>query len=131
MNRWKDWIEQGRLNLKAARNSLQMGDFAWACFMAHQSAEATLKGLHQRFGQVVWGHSIAELLYGLPEPIKVSEELLEKARKLDLYYIPTRYPDAHPSGPAGVHYDEKDAEEAIKIAEEIVRFCEYEDLENR
>jgi HEPN domain-containing protein len=131
MNRWKDWIEQGKLNLRAARNSLQMGDFAWACFMAHQSAEAALKGLHQRLGQVAWGHSIAELLHGLPEPIKVSEELLEKARKLDLYYIPTRYPDAHPSGPAGVHYNSKDAEEAISFAEEIVRFCGDEDLEDR
>ncbi len=131
MNRWKDWIEQGKLNLRAAKNSLKMGDFAWACFAAHQAGDSALKGLHQCLGQVAWGHSLVDLLKGLPETVEVSEQLLEKARILDRFYIPTRYPDAHPSGPAGIHYSEKEAKEAISFGEEIVRFCESESMENR
>lgn len=131
MNRWKDWIEQGKLNLRAAKNSLKMGDYAWACFAAHQAGESALKGLHQRLGQIAWGHSLVDLLQGLPQTVRVSGELIQKAGLLDRFYIPTRYPDAHPSGPAGTHYGEKDAEEAIEIGEEIVRFCESESMENR
>ena len=88
MNRWKNWIEQGSLNLRAARNSLQIGDFAWTCFMAHQSAEATLKGLHQRLGQVVWGDSIADLLYALPEPMKVSEGAFGEGKGIGFILYP-------------------------------------------
>ncbi|MBC7327768.1 HEPN domain-containing protein [bacterium] len=131
MNRWRDWIEQGKLNLRAAKNSLKAGDFAWACFAAHQAGEAALKGLHLRLGQIAWGHSLMDLLSALPEDIKVSPELMGKAGILDRLYIPTRYPDAHPSGPASIHYRAEDAEEALAIAEEIVRFCESESLADR
>ncbi len=123
-------MEQARINLRSARNSLLMGDYSWACFIAHQAGDAALKGLHQRFGQIAWGHSLADLIYELPEEISGKEEIIEKGKKLDRFYIPTRYPDAHPSGAAGARYGREDAEEAIRIAEEIVRFCEDKSLEN-
>jgi len=71
---------------------------------------------------IAWGHSVYELLENLPEDSKPPLELIEKAKTLDKYYIPTRYPDAHPQGPAFKFYTKKEAEEAIKICEEVIDF---------
>nr|WP_246110726.1 HEPN domain-containing protein [Thermosediminibacter litoriperuensis] len=52
--------------------------------------------MHLYLGQEAWGHVIARLLKDLPEGICVKEELIEKAKVLDNFYIPARYPDSHP-----------------------------------
>ncbi len=39
-------------------------------------------------------------------------------------YIPTRYPDAHPAGPAARHYTRLEAEEALTLAQTILAFVE-------
>ncbi|WP_135255779.1 HEPN domain-containing protein [Thermus caldilimi] len=124
MNRARDWVEQARYNLRHAIGSLGLEDYAWACFASQQAAEAALKGLHLARGQVAWGHSIQDLLGGLPGEIEVPEELLEAAKVLDKYYIPTWYPDAHPAGPAARAYTRGEAEEAIRLAEKVLRFVE-------
>lgn len=123
MNRAKDWFEQAKDDLKHAKNSLKIGDYGWACFASQQAAEKAVKALYMKNNSVAWGHSITELLEGLPEEIKPDEKLIEKAKILDKYYIPTRYPNAHPSGPAYKFYTKKEAEEAIKICEEVIDFC--------
>jgi len=123
MNRSKDWFEQAQADLKHARNSLEDGDYAWACFAAQQSAEKALKALHMKKNSIAWGHSAYELLETLPEGTKPDARLIEKAKKLDKYYIPTRYPNAHPSGPAYKYYTREEAEEAIRICEEVISFC--------
>lgn len=61
---------------------------------------------------------------GFPEGLEVPEELLEAAKVLDKYYIPTRYPDAHPAGPAARHYTRGEAEEAVRLAKGILAFAE-------
>jgi len=66
MNRYRDWLEQARINLARAERSVDMSDHAWACFAAQQAAEAALRALHLRRGQVAWGHSIIDLLDTLP-----------------------------------------------------------------
>ena len=123
MNRARDWLEQARANLGHAERSLAFGDFAWACFAAQQAAEAALKALHLRLGQVAWGHSLLDLFEALPEAVQPPPELLDKARVLDKYYIPTRYPDAHPAGPAARHYTRGEAEAAVRLAAEVVNYC--------
>ena len=45
------------------------------------------------------------------------------ARELDRHYIPSRYPDAHPSGTPHEAYDEETSKRAIKAAEEVVYFA--------
>jgi HEPN domain-containing protein len=129
VNRWKDWPEQARLNHAHAEHSLHMGDYAWACFAAQQAAEAALKALHQRLGQVAWGHSVVDLLDALPQSAQAGGELAEKTKALDKYYIPTRYPDAHPAGPAARYYTEADAREAVRLAGAVVDYCERKSLE--
>jgi HEPN domain-containing protein len=65
-----------------------------------------------------------DLLAELPEKVVVPEELLEVAKVLDKYYIPTRYPDAHPAGPAARHYTRHEAQEALRLAAVILAFAE-------
>ncbi|MFQ6052025.1 MAG: HEPN domain-containing protein [Candidatus Hydrothermarchaeota archaeon] len=123
MNRSKDWFEQAKADLRHARNSLGSGDYAWACFAAQQSAEKAVKALYMKKNCIAWGHSVYELLENLSEDTKPEASLIEKAKKLDKYYIPTRYPNAHPSGPAYKYYTKEEADEAIRVCEEVIAFC--------
>ncbi|HSW11185.1 MAG TPA: HEPN domain-containing protein [Bacillota bacterium] len=129
MNRYRDWLEQAGYNLRYAEHGANAGYHAWACFAAHQAGEAALKGLHLRLGQVAWGHSLLDLLSSLPESVRPAASLLDNARILDKYYIPTRYPDAHPAGPASRHYSSDEAIQAICLAREVLDFCEGESVE--
>jgi len=55
-----------------------------------------VKGLHLYFGQEAWGHVIAQFSSELPEGVDIPPELCNKARVLDKFYFPTRYPNGHP-----------------------------------
>lgn len=119
-NRSQDWFSQAVRDLQQAWDSRQAGRHEWACFAAHQAAEKAVKALHLSLGQEAWGHVVARLLKELP--LEVPEELIETARVLDSYYIPTRYPNSHPEGPPFEHYGKLQSEEAIKYADTIVEF---------
>ncbi len=49
---------------------------------------------------------MARLLSALPAEVERPAllTLTDKAKVLDTYYIPTRYPDSHPEGPPFEHY---------------------------
>ena len=122
-NRSKDWLEQAKRDLAQARDSKKAERHEWACFAAQQAAEKSVKALHLHCGQEAWGHVIARLLKQLPEPIVISEELLDKARTLDNFYIPARYPNGHPAGAPFEHFGKLQSKEAISYAGEIIKFC--------
>ncbi len=44
------------------------------------------------------------------------------ARVLDLYYIPTRYPNGFPMGAPYEHFTQKQAKEAIEYASKVLEF---------
>jgi HEPN domain-containing protein len=108
-----------------------MEHFEWACFAAQQAAEKAAKALHLHTGTVAWGHSVFELLDGLPDEFRPETELLERVKVLDRFYIPPRYANAHPSGPPYQYYVRADAAQAVASAEEVVRYCERHVLQTR
>lgn len=120
-DRSKDWFAQAVRDLEQARASQRDDRHEWACFAAQQSAEKALKALHLSMGQEVWGHVIRELL----EDLHTDEvrPLIDKARALDAFYIPTRYPNGHASGASFDHYGKLQSDQAISYAEEIVAFA--------
>lgn len=63
---------------------------------------------------------MARLLRELP--LDVPEDLIDRARVLDNFYIPTRYPNGHPQGAPFEHYGRLQSEEAIKYASSIIEF---------
>ncbi|MDI6825503.1 MAG: HEPN domain-containing protein [Bacillota bacterium] len=123
MNRAHDWLDQARHDLEHARKSKDMGDYNWACFAAQQAAGKAIKAVHLRFGQVARGSSPSQLLEALPE-VELPTEVLDAARVLDKHYITPRYPDVYPAGAAYRKYIKAEADEAVRLAEKILVFCE-------
>jgi HEPN domain-containing protein len=122
VERSKDWLDEAKADLEHARNDVRGGFYNWACFSAQQAAEKAVKAVFQRMGAEAWGHSVADLLTELSKKHDISEKLSDKALELDKAYIPTRYPNAHPSGSPGSRYT-KEARRLIGYGERIVKFC--------
>ena len=121
-NRAGDWLSQALRDLEQARDSKQAGRHEWACFAAHQAAEKAVKALHLRRGQEAWGHVVVRLLAELPADVGADDALIERARVLDTFYIPERYPNSHSEGAPFEHYGPLQSEEAIGYAGAIIEF---------
>ncbi|MEM4354299.1 MAG: HEPN domain-containing protein [Candidatus Caldarchaeum sp.] len=123
VERSRDWIDQAEGDLEHAKSDLERGFYDWACFSAQQSAEKAVKAVFQKLGAEAWGHSVYDLLISLREKTTVDEELLRYSLELDKAYIPTRYPNAHPSLSPRRRYTKVEAERMIYYAERILGFC--------
>jgi len=124
MERSADWMDQARGDLEHARSDLEREFYDWACFSAQQAAEKAVKAVFQKMGAEAWGHSVADLLEELSSSYPVPEALIDVALELDKAYIPTRYPNAHPSGSPRRRYTRLEAERMAAHAEQIVQFGE-------
>lgn len=123
MERSRDWFAQAQRDLGHAKAVLTAGYYEWACFSSQQAAEKALKAVFQHLGASVWGHSVADLLSELGQQRDVAQSLQDAALELDKAYIPTRYPDAHPSGFPGERYTKGEATRLVAHAEAILEFC--------
>jgi HEPN domain-containing protein len=117
-------MEQAKADLEYARESMSLGHFNWVCFVAQQAAEKAAKARHLQEGTVVWGHSVRELLEAFPAEGAPSQDIREAGRSLDRHYVPSRYPNAHPSGAPRQQYTEADARQAVADAEKVVKWCD-------
>ena len=125
MERSAAWMAQAKRDLENAEYEHKGGFYEWAAFAAQQAAEKALKSAYQRMGGDAWGHSCFRLLEGLLAAKGMTgEELLAQARLLDRFYIPARYPNGWAQGAPRDMIQERDANEAIRAAEHILRFCE-------
>lgn len=121
-NRALDWLRQAHRDLAHAVRSREVGDHDWACFAAQQAAEKAIKALHLYFRQEAWGHVLSKLLKELPPEVEVQEELIDKAKVLDAFYIPARYPNGHAEGAPFENIGALQSKEAIDYAREIIEF---------
>lgn len=117
-NRAEDWFLQAERDLEQAESSRREDRHEWACFAAQQSSEKAVKALHLFLGAEGWGHVVARLLKELP--CDVPDELVQKAKVLDNFYIPTRYANGHAAGAPFEHYGRLQSDEAIRYAGEIL-----------
>jgi HEPN domain-containing protein len=122
-SRASDWWRQAQRDLAHARNAMEDEDFEWSCFAAQQAAEKAIKALYQHLHQEAWGHVVHQLLEMLPKDIAASDELVDRGKRLDRHYVPTRYPNGFASGAPGDFYTSEDAGQAIEDAEVIHEFC--------
>lgn len=123
MERSKDWLDEAKGDLEHARSDLQGGFYNWACFSSQQGAEKAVKAVFQKMGAEAWGHSVADLLRELGKKYDISAELINHALELDKAYIPTRYPNAHPSGSPRTRYTMDEGRRLVEYAERIIEFC--------
>ena len=82
-----------------------------------------MKAVYQKIGGDAWGHSVSDLLKGLREKIPFSDEIMNCAKCVDKFYIPSRYPNGWASGAPSDYISREDAENAIGHSEKIIQFC--------
>jgi HEPN domain-containing protein len=119
-DRSQDWLRQAERDLEQAQSSRGEQRHEWACFAGQQAAEKAVKALHMTLGQDAWGHAVARLLAELP--LAVPDELIERARVLDTFYVATRYANGHSEGAPFEHYGKLQSEEAVRYAGSIIDF---------
>jgi HEPN domain-containing protein len=117
-----DWLGQARKDLEKAKLDVEWGYFEWACFTAQQAAEKAIKAVFQHLHGDAWGHGTKGLLEALPNRDTIG--LMDDAKLLDKFYIPTRYPNGLPSGIPHDYFTRKDAEGAIEASTRIYEWCE-------
>ncbi|MBF0314650.1 MAG: HEPN domain-containing protein [Oligoflexia bacterium] len=124
LKRYEAWILQAINDLKWAEDSLKSGHFAQTCFISQQIGEKAIKALaFFRGNDLVKSHSI----FKIAEALHINSEIAVIAKKLDRYYITTRYPDAIPdSGVPYEYFDISDAEEALQFSKHILDFVKKE-----
>lgn len=125
--RYRDWFDEAVDDLECARGLYQLGRWSKVCFFSYQAVEKALKVLCiRRLGTYIRTYSVTRLVDEVCKVINLLKELIDTVRKLDRYYIPTRYPNAWPALPPHKHYSKDDAEEALKTAVEVVEIVKRE-----
>ena len=117
------WLRQALSDLEAARDSLNANHHEWSCFQAQQSAEKAIKAfLYSRGYTSILSHSLTELVREATKLEPGFHTIEKPARRLDTFYIPTRYPNglAGELTPAEF-YRQEDAEQCLNFAESILK----------
>ena len=115
-------MRQAEADLKASRDSFEDGNFEWICFQAQQCGEEALKAyLYEKGFTSIMTHSLKELLTECAKLEASFMSLSTDARTLDMYYIPTRYPNGLGGDLAPAEfYESEDAARCIRSAESIL-----------
>ncbi len=114
--RWQYFAHQ---DLQMAELALNEDIYNQVCFHSQQCVEKCLKGLLAGLGQKTpRTHSIVDLLRILQniQQAECIDDLRESMELMDIYYIPTRYPEALPGSLAEVMPELDDALTAITTA---------------
>ncbi len=115
----KEWFDIADNELGFARAGLEELNafYPQVCFLCQQAVEKYLKGFlvysDKKFHK---NHDLPQLLKSCAETNKDFLEFLKGLDVLDQYYLISRYPLEYP--PAS----RKEAEEALKIAKDIIEF---------
>ena len=119
------WMKSARRTLTSAHHDLEVGDYNWACFKAHQAAEKALKAFLWGVGRPRTGHMLPMLLNYIRElGVQVPKDIDEACIRLNKMYTPTRYPDVWSEGIPEDFYSESEAREAIDLARRVIEWVE-------
>lgn len=120
------WMATALEDMQAVRALTAAGLYAQACFHSQQAAEKALKAIWFAQDTDPWGHSNSRLLmeFSAREQIDSYDHLLQQARLLDQFYVPTRYPNGLPDLTPGQVYGVEDATRALNAAGVITDFCQ-------
>ncbi len=117
------WFLQAEDEFNDADDLRKRGRFYLALFHFQQATEKALKAflyLKVKSIEVFYTHSIDELLKMAVEVDKEFEGVVS-AKKLDRYYIPTRYPNGLPGSVPSRYFDDPvEAEEAMLSAKGVL-----------
>jgi HEPN domain-containing protein len=120
------WLQTAENDYDAAIILFEHKKYSLSCFHAQQAAEKATKALFYSVGDDPWGHSITKLLTLFSEKnVKFSKRLSsleDGAKRLDQFYIPTRYPNGIPDVSPDQAYGSEDAKSGLKYARRFLAF---------
>lgn len=115
------WLTQAEDELRDARMLLEQTRYYLALYLCQQSAEKALKAfLYFRDQGPLLTHSVTSLIE-LASQLDSSFEKLSDAKRLDDYYIPTRYPNGLPGGvPSRYFTDPVEVTKALAVSSSVL-----------
>ena len=118
------WLTQAKDEFQDADDLRKRGRFYLALFHFQQAAEKGLKAyLYLKVKSI---DDLLEMAFDISSDFKE----VAQAKKLDKYYIPTRYPNGLPGGVPSRYFDDpKEAEEAMELAKSVIELAERKILE--
>ena len=121
------WYLQAKDDFKFVEWVLKEGVFFdKGCFLAQQAGEKVVKAcLYATGRRRVIGHSLFEMVGDLTRIEEKFKEISEPAKRLDRFYITTRYPNGLPGGSPFQLYSQSDLQSAF---DDISRIFEYSEL---
>lgn len=126
------WLTQAKDEFQDADDLRKRNRFYLALFHFQQAAEKALKAylyLKVKSIEVFYTHSIDDLLE-MTMDIDPDFKEVAQAKKLDKYYVPTRYPNGLPGGVPSRYFDDpKEAEEAMELAKRVIELVEKKVME--
>ena len=119
------WIRQSEDDFKFVQWVLSGNAyFDKGCFIAQQAGEKALKACPYALGRrSVIGHSLFELSNELSQKDSRFSPLMDAAKQLDRFFIPTRYPNGIPGGSPFQVFDRQDLEKALDALEQVMVVC--------
>jgi HEPN domain-containing protein len=122
MRRVQDWLREAEKEFEAAKDLYANKHWSWCCFTCHQAAEKALKALAEYFREPQFGHNLNSLVQSLAKYTSIPDQIQQIASRLNLYYIPTRYPNAFDRGAPADQFFEANAKEALEDTMEVIKF---------
>lgn len=115
------WLTQAEEEFKDASFLKKSGRYYLSLFLCQQSAEKALKAfIYLKEEEPIFSHSVASLLK-LAISIDADFKPLKDAKRLDDYYIPTRYPNGLPGEIPSRYYDDpEEVERALASCKKIL-----------
>ena len=99
--------------------------FDKGCFLSQQAGEKVIKScLYATGKRRVIGHSLFEMIEELTDIEKEFAKITDPAKRLDRFYITTRYPNGLPGGSPFQVYSLSDLEMAFDDLSAIFKFSE-------
>jgi HEPN domain-containing protein len=123
------WYLQGAKDSKTAENNAKAGDFEISCFLFQQGAEKILKAYLILQGErELAGHSTVKLARSCERYDERYASLGKACSRLDVLYIPTRYPYALPEGAPYEFFALEQAQQAADDFQDVYRLV-YQSFE--
>jgi HEPN domain-containing protein len=118
-NRYLDWFRQAENDWEWGHHTLDSGYYAQACFVSQQFALKALKSLCLFYKlDTIKTNSVRKIA----QELGINGEIEEIGKYLDLFYIPTRYPDSLPEGAPVESFTQQQAKDALDKALSILNY---------
>ena len=115
------WLAQAEEEYKDAGLLMRARRYYLALYLCQQSAEKALKAfVFFKEQEPVFSHSIA-VLANVAAALDPDFGALANAKRLDDYYIPTRYPNGLPGDiPSRYYNDEEEVKRALALSDSVI-----------